>query len=80
MYAVGMIVTQSLNGAGDTLTPTGLNVICFWIVQLPLAYWLATVLLDGPDGVFLAIMLSESLLTVLSVIVFKQGAWKHKTA
>jgi putative MATE family efflux protein len=78
MYAVGMIVTQALNGAGDTLTPTGLNMICFWFIQLPLAYWLATELLGGPNGVFLAIMLSESLLTVLSVIVFKRGAWKYK--
>lgn len=80
MYAVGMIVTQALNGAGDTLSPTVLNTICFWIIQLPLAYWLSLELLGDPNGVFLAIVLSESLLTVLSVIVFRRGAWKQKRA
>ena len=77
MYAIGMIVTQALNGAGDTVTPTLLNIACFWILQVPLAYWLATSLLDGPNGVFLSIVISESLLTVLCVIVFKRGNWKH---
>jgi putative MATE family efflux protein len=77
MYAIGMIVTQALNGAGDTVTPTLLNIACFWILQVPLAYWLATSLLDDPNGVFLSIVISESLLTVLCVIVFKRGNWKH---
>lgn len=77
MYAIGMIMTQALNGAGDTMTPTGLNIICFWIVQVPLAYWLATRVMDGPNGVFLSIVLSESLLTILSIFVFRRGAWKH---
>lgn len=80
MYAVGMIVTQALNGAGDTLTPTVLNVICFWMIQVPLAYWLATAAMLGPNGVFLSIVLCESLLTVLSVVVFKRGHWKYKQA
>jgi putative MATE family efflux protein len=78
MYAVGMIMTQALNGAGDTLTPTGLNIVCFWVVQVPLAYWLATKLFGGPNGVFLSIVLSESLLTVLSVVVFRRGGWKKQ--
>jgi len=78
MYAVGMIMTQALNGAGDTLTPTGLNIICFWVIQVPLAYWLATKLFGGPSGVFLSIVLSESLLTVLSVVVFRRGGWKKQ--
>jgi putative MATE family efflux protein len=77
MYAIGMIMTQALNGAGDTVTPTLLNIVSFWILQVPLAYWLATSLLDGPNGVFLSIVISESLLTVLCVIVFKRGNWKH---
>jgi putative MATE family efflux protein len=80
MYAVGMIVTQALNGAGDTTTPTAINFVCFWVLQIPLAYWLAENLGRGPDGVFLAIVVSESLVTVLSVIIFRRGRWRHRAA
>jgi len=76
MYAVGMIVIQAINGAGDTRTPSFLNFIVFWLVQIPLAYWLATSVGMGPNGVFLAIVLSESLLTILGVIVFRRGNWR----
>ena len=76
MYAVGMIVIQALNGAGDTRTPSILNFIVFWITQIPLAYWLATSVGMGPNGVFLAIVLSESLLTILGVMVFRRGRWR----
>jgi putative MATE family efflux protein len=80
MYAVGMIMAQALNGAGDTATPSALNLVCFWIVQIPLAYWLATGISLGPNGVFVAIVVSESLLTILSIIVFRRGRWKHQLA
>ena len=80
MYAVGMIVTQALNGAGDTRTPTAINFVCFWILQIPLAYWLATGLSLGPDGVFWAIVVSESLVTILGVTVFRSGRWKQQAA
>lgn len=76
MYAIGMVVIQAINGAGDTRTPSFLNFICFWIVQIPLAYWLATSADMGPNGVFLAIVVSESLLTILGVIVFRRGNWR----
>jgi len=76
MYAVGMIITQALNGAGDTRTPSILNLIVFWLTQIPLAYGLATSMDLGPDGVFWAIVISESLLTVLGVLVFRRGAWR----
>lgn len=76
MYAVGMIVIQAINGAGDTRTPSYLNFVCFWIVQIPLAYWLATTIGMGPNGVFLAIVVSESLLTILGVIMFRRGKWR----
>jgi putative MATE family efflux protein len=76
MYAVGMIVIQAINGAGDTRTPSFLNFICFWIVQIPLAYWLATLAGMGPNGVFLAIVISESLLTIMGVVVFRRGNWR----
>lgn len=76
MYAVGMIVVQSLNGAGDTRTPSIMNLIVFWLTQIPLAYWLATSIGFGPNGVFWAIVLSESLLTVLAVLFFRRGTWR----
>ena len=76
MYAVGMIIIQALNGAGDTLTPSILNFICFWLVQIPLAYVLATVVDLGPHGVFWSIVISESMLSVIGVLVFRRGRWK----
>ena len=80
MYAVGMIMIQSLNGAGDTATPSALNFLCFWLLQIPLAFWLAEYVEFGPNGVFAAIVVSESLLSVLSVLVFRRGRWKTVTA
>lgn len=76
MYAVGMIITQALNGAGDTRTPSILNLIVFWLTQIPLAYFLATSMSLGPNGVFWAIVFSESLLSVMGVLVFRRGAWR----
>jgi putative MATE family efflux protein len=77
MYAVGMVMVQSLNGAGDTITPAILNLVCFWLVQIPLAYLLATRTSLEPNGAFIAVVVSESLLTILSVLVFLRGNWKH---
>ena len=77
IYAVGMIVIQAINGAGDTRMPSLLNFICFWIVQIPLAYWLATEINLGPNGVFFAIVVAESILTVLAVLLFRRGDWKR---
>ncbi len=76
MYAVGMIVIQALNGAGDTYTPSVLNFICFWMLQIPLAYWLAEPMGIGPNGVFISIIVSESALTVMGILVFRRGKWK----
>ncbi len=76
LYAVGMIMTQALNGAGDTRTPSILNLIAFWLTQIPLAWWLAIGLDFGPNGVFWAIVISESLLSLMGVLVFRRGAWK----
>ena len=80
MYAVGMIVIQALNGAGDTRTPSLLNFVAFWTMQIPLAYWMATSVGMGPNGVFTAIVLSESALTVLGVMVFRRGKWRTQVA
>jgi putative MATE family efflux protein len=77
-YAVGMIVIQAFNGAGDTDTPTWVNLFCFWLLQLPLAYWLAGPVELGPDGVFWAVAISESLMAVVGVVLFRRGRWKLK--
>jgi putative MATE family efflux protein len=76
-YAYGMVVTQAFNGAGDTRTPTKINLISFWFFQLPLAYVSALVLGWGTIGVFLAITLAEVLLAVLAMVWFKKGKWKQ---
>ena len=75
-YAFGMVMTQAFNGAGDTTTPTILNFVCFWLVEVPLAYMLALQFGLAETGVFLAIISSESLLGILGIIVFRQGRWK----
>ena len=69
-------MTQAFNGAGDTTTPTILNFVCFWLVEVPLAYMLALQFGLAETGVFLAIISSESLLGILGIIVFRQGRWK----
>jgi putative MATE family efflux protein len=78
LYAYGMVVTQSFNGAGDTWTPTYLNLVVFWMFELPFAYFLAVRAGLGPDGVFWAITLAFSLLAILSALLFKRGKWKLK--
>jgi putative MATE family efflux protein len=75
-YAWGMVISQSFNGAGDTMTPTILNLICFWAWQIPLAWFLAFQTGMGPDGIFSAIAVAQSTLAVISVVVFRRGTWK----
>jgi putative MATE family efflux protein len=75
-YGVGMVLTSAFNGAGDTRTPTIINLFCFWGFQIPLAWLLANKLGFGPAGVFAAIPVTESTLTVVSFVVFRQGKWK----
>ena len=78
LYAVGLIMVQAFNGAGDTNTPTWINVLCFWLLQLPLAYALARTFELGPTGVFAAAAIAESLLAVVAWFVFRRGKWKLK--
>lgn len=75
-YAYGMVVTQAFNGAGDTKTPTIINFFCFWLFQIPVAYFVALQLEMGPVGVYGAITTSEILIAVVSIILFKKGKWK----
>ncbi len=77
-FGLGMVLTQSFNGAGDTWTPTWINLLCFWFWQIPLAYILAVVLKFGPFGCFLAITLGYSVLALVSGVLFRRGAWKTR--
>ena len=74
--AYGMVLSQSLNGAGDTKTPTLINIMCFWVVEIPLAYTLSHLLNWGPSGVFWSIAISQTLLAVFAIWVFRRGHWK----
>lgn len=78
-YGIGMIVVQAFNGAGDTMTPTRINFLCYWMLQIPLAYSLAKYAGLGTNGVFMAITIAESLLAVVGIWYFRRGHWKTKT-
>jgi putative MATE family efflux protein len=76
-YAYGMVLTQSFNGAGDTWTPTVINLVVFWLLELPLAWFLSH---DGgfaASGAFIALAVAYSLLAVVSAAVFRRGRWKR---
>jgi Na+-driven multidrug efflux pump len=73
-----MCLESAFNGAGDTWTPTRLNFFCFWLGQIPLAWILAKPLGLGPLGVFIAVPVSFSALTMASGILFRRGKWKLK--
>lgn len=77
-YAYGMVMSQAFNGAGDTWTPTWLNVFSFWLWEIPLAYFFSRVLHMGMQGVFLAIPIAFSTFALLAVVMFRRGGWKAK--
>jgi putative MATE family efflux protein len=77
-YAYGMVLTQSFNGAGDTRTPTYVNLFVFWMFEIPLAYLLAHLLGFGPQGVFAAATVAFCTLAVVSAILFRRGSWKTR--
>lgn len=75
-YGIGMVMINAFNGAGDTWTPTWVNVLGFWLFQIPLAYFLSRHYEMGPKGVFISIPAAETLITVLAFMLFKKGRWK----
>jgi len=75
-YGVGMVMANAFNGAGDTWTPTWINLIGFWLFQVPLAYALAKYFGLGPTGVFIAVPVAETAITIIAYILFRKGKWK----
>ncbi len=77
-YGIGMVMANAFNGAGDTRTPTIINFFGFWCLQIPLAYLLSKNWGLGPVGVFIAIPVAETAISIAAYIMFKKGRWKHK--
>ncbi len=75
-YGIGMVISNAFNGAGDTRTPTWINFFGFWFFQIPLAWILANTLNWGPTGVFIAVPVAETAITIAAFIVFRKGKWK----
>ena len=77
-YAYGMVLTSAFNGAGDTWTPTFINLFCFWLCEVPLAWLLSQYTPLGALGPFLAIPIAFSTLVLVSATIFRRGRWKLK--
>ncbi len=77
-YAYAMVMLQAFNGAGDTVTPTIVNFFGFWVLEIPLAYWLAIHQGMHSNGVYWSIVIAEGSIAVASIILFKRGRWKQR--
>ena len=78
-FSYGMVLSQAFNGAGDTRTPMLINIFCFWMVEIPLGYFLAVTLDMGLAGVCWAIAIAETALAIIAAILFRRGNWKKVT-
>ncbi len=79
-YAWGMVTVQAFNGAGDTITPTVLNIAFYWVLRMPLAWLLAFKLNGGINGVLISIPVADALVATTAVILFRRGKWKQQAA
>lgn len=77
VYAWWMVATQAFNGAGDTMTPTKINLVFFWLIQIPLSYFMSKILGMNVEGVFWAIFISETSVGLFTLWLFKKGKWKN---
>jgi Na+-driven multidrug efflux pump len=76
-FAYGMVISQAFNGAGDTRTPTVINIFCFWLLEIPLGYFLGIGQGLGLAGVCWAVAISETVLAIVVMAIFKKGKWKE---
>jgi putative MATE family efflux protein len=77
-YAYGMVMLQAFNGAGDTVTPTIVNFFGFWLLEIPLAYFLAIIAGMHSNGVYVSIVVAEAAIAGVSIVLFKRGRWKRQ--
>ncbi|AWV98647.1 MATE family efflux transporter [Arcticibacterium luteifluviistationis] len=78
VFALGMVITQAINGAGDTVPPTIFNLVCFWFIQIPLAYYLAETVGWRETGVFVSIVVADFILAISAVVYFRTNRWQKK--
>ena len=76
IFAWGLVMPQAFNGAGDTWTPTKINFVCFWLIEIPLAYLLAITFDVKQSGIFWSIVIGESCAGLLAIWLFRKGTWK----
>jgi len=77
-YAYGMVMLQAFNGAGDTVTPTIVHFFGFWLLEIPLAYFLAITIRMQSNGVYIAIVVAEAAIAAAGIVLFKRGHWKRQ--